>query len=176
MSKYVKELLQKELECKFAGAGHFLVIETKGVNGNENNEMRGALKAKGSKLTVVKNALMRRALKSLGVSGAVSLFSGGPCTVAYGGDSIVDATKEITNWGKKINVIKLKGAFVDGEVMDADHAKALAKMPSRAELQGMVVMLAGSCGANVAGTIAASGSIIASCVNSLVEKLEKEAA
>ncbi len=62
MSKYVKELLEKELKGKFAGAGHFLVIETKGVSGTENNEMRGGLKAKGIKLTVVKNALMRRAL------------------------------------------------------------------------------------------------------------------
>jgi len=110
------------------------------------------------------------------MSGAVSLFSGGPCTVAYGGDSIVDTAKEITNWGKKVSAVKLKGAYIEGDVMDAEEAKALAKMPNRTELQGMVVMLAGSCGANVAGTIAAGGSIIASCVNSLVEKLEREAA
>lgn len=176
MSKYVKELLQKELECKFAGAGHFLVIETKGVNGNENNEMRGALKAKGIKLTVVKNALMRRALKSLGMSGAVSLFSGGPCTVAYGGDSIVDAAKEITNWGKKISAVKLKGAYIEGDVMDAEEAKALAKMPNRAQLHGMIAMLAASCGANVVGAIGSGGSVIAGCISSLVEKLEREAA
>ena len=176
MSKYVKELLQKELETKFADVGDFLVIETKGVNGNENNEMRGALKAKGIKLTVVKNALMRRALDNLGESAAASLFSAGPCTVVCGADSIVDAAKEITDCGKKINAIKLKGAFVDGGALNAERAKALAKMPNRAQLQGMVVMLAASCGANVAGAIASGGGIIAGCISSLVEKLEKEAA
>jgi large subunit ribosomal protein L10 len=176
MSKYVKELLEKELEGKFAGAGHFLVIETKGVRGVENNEMRGGLKAKGIKLTVVKNALVRKALESLGMSAAVSLFLSGPCTVAYGGDSIVDIAKEIAGWGKKIGAIKLKGAFVDGEVMDAESAKALAKMPSRAQLQGQIVMLANSCGANVAGAIVGAGGTIAGCIKSLVEKLEKEAA
>jgi len=176
MSKYVKELLQKELEQKFAGTGHFLVIETKGVDGNENNEMRGALKASGIELKVVKNALMRRALKSLGLAAATSLFSTGPCTVVCGGDSAVDAAKEITDWGKKISAIRFKGAFVDGDVIDADGAKALAKMPNRAQLQGTVAMLAASCGANLAGAITSGGSIIAGCISSVVEKLQKEAA
>ena len=176
MSKYVKELLQKELQDRFSDVGDFLVIETKGVNGNENNEVRGALKAKGIKLTVVKNALMRRALDNLGMAAAVSLFAAGPCTVVSGGDSIVDAAKEITDWGKKNSVVKLKGAFIDGDVIDADGAKALAKMPNRAQLQGTVAMLALSCGARVAGAITSGGGIIAGCVSSLVEKLEKEAA
>ena len=176
MSKYVKELLQKELADKFAETGHFLVIETKGVGGNENNEMRGALKAKGIKLTVVKNSLMRRALEGLGMSAAVSLFLAGPCTVAYGGDSIVDVAKEIADWGKKVSAVKLKGAYIEGDVMDAEEAKALAKMPNRAQLHGTIAMLVASCGANVAGAIASGGSNIAGCVSSLVERLEKEAA
>ncbi|MHC5059983.1 MAG: 50S ribosomal protein L10 [Planctomycetota bacterium] len=176
MSKYVKELLQKELADKFAEAGHFLVIETKGVGGNENNEMRGALKEKGIKLTVVKNALMRRALEGAGMSAAVGLFLAGPCTVASGGDSIVDVAKEIADWGKKVKAIQLKGAYVEGDIVDAEGAKALAKMPNRAQLQGTVAMLVASCGANVAATIASGGGAIAGCVSSLVEKLEKEAA
>ena len=176
MSKYVKELFQKELADKFVETGHFLVIETKGVSGNENNEMRGALKAKGIKLTVVKNSLMRRALEGLGMSAAVSLFLAGPRTVAYGGDSIVDVAKEIADWGKKISAVKLKGAYIEGDVMDAEEAKALAKMPNRAQLHGTIAMLVASCGANVAGAIGSGGSNIAGCVSSLVEKLEKEAA
>lgn len=176
MSKYIKGLLQNELEKRFSEVGDFLVIETRGVNGNENNQMRGELKAKGIKLTVVKNALMRRALETMGMSAAVSLFLAGPCTVAYGCDSIVDAAREVAGWSKKVDAIKFKGAFVDGEVMDAEGAKALSKMPSRAELQGQIVMLANSCGANVAGAIAGAGGAVAACIKGLVEKLEKEAA
>jgi large subunit ribosomal protein L10 len=176
MSRYIKGLLQNELEKRFSDVEDFLVIETKGVNGNENNEMRGELKAKGIKLTVVKNASMRRSLEALGMSAAVSLFLAGPCTVAYGGDSIVDVAKGIADWGKKIDAIKLKGAFVDGKTMGADWAKALAKMPNRAELQGQIVMLAKSCGARVAGAIVGPGGLIAGCVKGLLEKLEKEAA
>ncbi len=176
MSTYVKGLLQKELEKKFEAVGDFLVVDAKGVGGNDNNEMRGALKARGIRLAVVKNALMSRALEGLGKSSAKSLFASGPRAVAYGGDSIVDVAKELAGWGKKLEVVNIVGAFVDGAVLDGAGAKALSKMPSRPELQGMVVMLANSPGSRVAGAVSGPGGIIAGCVKGLVEKLEKEAA
>ena len=111
MSKYIKELLQKELEGKFAGVSDFVIINTKGVGGNDNNEMRGVLKEKGIKLYVVKNQMMRRALDGLDLAAAVSLFMAGPCTVAYGGDSVVDVAKEMSDWIKKYNVIHTQIGF-----------------------------------------------------------------
>ncbi len=176
MSTYVKRLFQKELEKKFEAVGDFLVVDTKGVGGNDNNEMRGALKAKGIRLAVVKNALMSRALEGLGKPSAKSLFESGPSAVAYGGDSIVDVAKEIAEWGKKLEVVSIKGAFVDGAVLDSDSAVALSKMPSRIELQGEVVMLANSPGRCIAGGLLGPGGIISGCIKGLVEKLEKEAA
>lgn len=176
MSAYVKGLLQKELEKKFGAVEDFLVVDTKGVSGNDNNEMRGVLKAKGIKVTIVKNAMMTRALEDLGKSSAKSLFDSGPCAVAYGGDSIVDVAKELAEWGKKLEVISIKGAFVDGAVLDSDSAEALSKMPNRIELQGAVVMLANSPGSRVAGGLLGPGGVIAGCIKGLVEKMEKEAA
>jgi large subunit ribosomal protein L10 len=175
MSKYVKGLLQKELEQKFAEVADFLVLDTRGINGNKNNELRGALKGKGIKLTVVKNVLMRRALEGKGMSSALSLFLAGPCTVAYGGDSVVDIAKECVDWSKKVEAIQFKGAFVDGSVMDGEGVKTLAKLPSLSELQGTIVLLARSPGARVAGAVAGPGGIIAGCIKSLVDKLEEAA-
>ncbi len=45
MSKYVKELLQAELEQKIVGDGlrDFVVVRVKGIGGVVNNVMRGAL-------------------------------------------------------------------------------------------------------------------------------------
>jgi len=176
MSSYMKGLLQAEYESRFAQVGDFLVIESKGVNGNDNNEMRGVLKSKGIRLTTVKNAMMRKALAVLERAAAVELFEKGPCTVAYGGDSVVDIAKAISEWSKKIEVIRIKGAFVDGRAMDSQSAESLSKMPNRSELQGTIVMLSQSPGARIAGAFLCSGGIVAGCIKGLIEKLEKEAA
>ena len=176
MSSYMKGLLQAEYKGRFAEVGDFLVIETKGVNGNDNNEMRGVLKSKGIKLTTVKNAMMQRALATLERDAAIELFERGPCTVAYGGEGVVDIARAIAEWSRKIETIKVKGAFVDGQAMDSQAADALSKMPSRVELQGAIVMLANSSGVRVANVLAGSGGIVAGCIKSLIDKLEKEAA
>jgi large subunit ribosomal protein L10 len=175
MSKYVKGLLEKQLERKFTDVTDFVVFDFKGVGGTDNNEMRGILKEKGIGITVVKNAMMRRALESLGREAAGTFFLEGPTAIAFGGDSVVDIAKEMEGWVKKFELVDFKGAFVDGAVVDAAGAKSLAKMKSRVELQGEVVLIAQSPGSNLAGAIAGPAGAIAGCIKTLVENLEEAA-
>ncbi len=175
MSRFVKGLLKKQLEKKYEGTNEFVVLSTEGVSGNDNNSMRGGLTEKGVAINVVKNSLMRLALKEMGLDNAAELFSAGPCTVAFGGDNVVDVAKEVVDWSKKIKAIELKGAYVDGEVLDHEGVIALSKMPSRIELQGQIVQIAQSPGSNVAGSIIAPASYIAGCIKTIVENAEEAA-
>jgi large subunit ribosomal protein L10 len=176
MSYFVKSLVRDEYESKFDGVKEFVVVNMTGTSGVNNNMLRGELKKKGIHMTVVKNSLMRLALQKMEMGGACSVFESGPCTVAYGGDSVVDVAKELVVWAKKIKTMEFRGAFVDGVVMDGEGAKALSKMPSRAELQGQVAQLILSPGSNLAGALLGPGGVIAGCVKSLIENLEKDAA
>jgi large subunit ribosomal protein L10 len=177
MSKYVKQLVQAQLEKKIEGEEirDFMVVSTKGVGGVDNNVMRGALREKGIRVLVVSNALFARALRDAKMEAAAQLFSG-PCTIVYGGDSIVDVAKEMQVWVRKVPAVQLKGAFVDGALFDDRGAQQLSTMPTRAELQARVVSCVLSPGGRVAGALMGPAGVIAGCIKSLIEKAEKQAA
>ena len=177
MSKYIKGLLQADLEKRIVNDNirDFLVLSTLGVGGVDNNVMRGELKGKGIKLMVVSNSLFKKAMENQKM-GAASELLDGCCTIAYGGDSIVDVAKEMVVWAKKLKAIEVKGAFLDGSVMDSEAANKISEMSTRGELLSQIVTLIHSPGAAVASALRSPGGIIAGCIETLSEDDEKQAA
>ena len=177
MSKYVKGLLRGDLGkiVEDRGIDNFIVINMMGIKGTDNNRLRGELREKGVYVTVVKNSLFRHVLKDREMGGAVGLFEG-TCAIAYGGDSIVDVAKHLEACKKKAAGLGIKGAYLEGIVLDEKGAAEVSKMKSRLELQSDVAGIILSPGANLVGAILGPGSYIAGCVKSIIEKAEEKAA
>ena len=174
MSRYVKGLLQAELEKEIIdeNINDFLVVNVKGVGGIENNLMRGGLKEKDIKLQIVKNSLFKKALRNCKMESAESLFTGA-CAIAYGGDSIVDVAREMDEWIKKVPVIEVKGGFLDNSVLDAKAAQELLTKCMALDFAKQIVSLAQSPGAKLVSSIVGPGRIIAGCIKAIVDMAEE---
>ena len=173
MSKPVKEMIMADYQQRFADLEGALVIDIRGIEANDNNAFRLGLAEKEIRVTVVKNALARKAIAGTALE-ELSPALEGPAAIAYGGTSVVDVAREIVAWAKKLDDLDLRGAVLDGEYFEGDAGvKQLSAFPTREEAQAKVVSLVLAPAGNVVGAANAPGSNILGIVKEIEERLEK---
>lgn len=177
MSKYVKNLVMKEVSARFKDIDACGVISPRSINATKNNSIRRKLRAQGLRMTVVKNTLARRALADSKLKGFESLLDG-PSALIYGKASISTLARLLLDEKKLDEKIELRGIFFDGEVYVGDEGiKKVSKMPTREEAIGSVLAAILSPGRKLAGAIKGPGGKIGAILKTIEEKAkEKEAA
>ena len=176
MSKRIKSLITNELQSKFKGAESIVVIDYTGIDSKTTGGIRSDLRKKSVKMTVVRNALAAKALEGAGLKGAGSLLKG-TNAVVYGGESIVDVVKELVEQAKKVEKLKIKGSVVDGQLLDSKATSALAKLPNKKELQGIIAGQITGPARKLAGQIVGPARKIAGQIKTVEDKAkEKEGA
>ena len=130
MPKQEKVERVAELTQRIQGSDALLLTEYRGLTVSEITELRRSLGEGGTKFQVVKNTLMRRAVNDAGVAELESLLEG-PSAVAFVEGDPVAAAKSVVDAAKKFPTLVLKGGHMDGKMLSADDAKALAALESR---------------------------------------------
>jgi large subunit ribosomal protein L10 len=130
MPKQEKVERVAELTRRIEGSDALLLTEYRGLTVSEITELRRSLGEGGTRFQVVKNTLMRRAVNDAGVAELESLLEG-PSAVAFVEGDPVAAAKSVVDAAKKFPTLVLKGGFMDGKMLSADDAKALAALESR---------------------------------------------
>ena len=93
-------------------------------------EVRRALRDAEADYKVLKNTLTRIAVRDVGLDELVEMLQG-PTAVAFCRGDAVAAAKALDDAAKKFPVLVVKGGVLRGQVIDAEQAKALAKLESR---------------------------------------------
>ena len=169
MSKYVKNLIMKDITRQFAEVDGVAVINPRGIDATKNNGIRRRLRAKGVRMTVVKNSLARRALAESKIKGFDKLLDG-PSAMIYGKASISAIARLLMDEKKTDDKLELRGIFFDGEVYVGEAGvKKVSTFPTREEGIGNIVALALSPGKNLGGILNSQAGKIGSLIKAVEE-------
>jgi large subunit ribosomal protein L10 len=173
MSKAVKEMLIRDYKSRLEGMNDATLISIRGVKAIDTTRLRGNLRKKKVKITVVRNSLAKKALAGSGLEPLFPLMEGNSCLV-YGGQSVVEVARELAKALPDFPGLELKGAVLDGTLFKGEKGvKELSKYPTREEALGQTVGLLLGPARSLAAQIKGPGATIAGLVKAIETKLEK---
>lgn len=162
MSKYVKDLVTRDIRRRLEGVDDAVLVSCVGMDANTTNELRGELDKKEIKMLVVKNSLAKRATEGTPL-GTVFEGTTGQIGVCWGSSDFVSLVKEVVNLdndtGKYESFIADRGVM-DGERLDADGLKAVSKWPTREEQISILVGQILSPGSQLSGALLGPGKTL----------------
>ena len=160
------------LKERIQGSEALLLAEYRGLTVHDANELRRSL-AGQAKLTVAKNTLLKRAAGEAGIEGLDELLDG-PTAVAFVEGDVVAAAKKLVEAARKFPALVLKGAYLEGKVLGADQAKALADLESREVMLSKIAGLLKSEMSRAASMFQAVQSRFVGLMEALKDKLPAE--
>ena len=141
-----------------------VVSEYTGLSVEEITKLRRELQKEGGDYMVTKNTLAKIAIKGTPYEVLAETLKG-PIAIAFGFTDQVAPAKVLSKFIKDTKKGEIIAAAMDGQLMSAEEAKALANLPSREELY-----------AKMLGCINSPASGIANSVNAVMSSLVRAVA
>ena len=160
-----KQQLVAELKEKIEGSMAGVLVSYKGINVEDDTALRRELREAGVDYAVVKNTMLRLAIKDSDLAGMTDALTGSTALAISKEDPIAAARilNKFAEGSKK--GFALKAGYMEGQVMDVDAVSAIAKLPDR---EGMLSMFAGALTSTLSG--------LAVAMQAYVDKQEEPAA
>lgn len=154
----VTELAEKLAETKAA-----FLADYRGIDVEKVNQLRSELRQAGAEYRVVKNTLLRRAVKGTALE-CLDKDMVGPTALTIVLDDPVAPAKVLSNFAKANEKFEFKVGALDGKKLTPEQIKALAELPGREEL---LAKMLGSINAPVSNFV----GVLAAVPRSLVQVL-----
>ena len=133
-----KETLVQAAAEKFESAASVVIVDYRGLTVEEVTNLRKQLRDAGVEMKVIKNSILSRAAKKVGLDGLDEVFTG-PTAVAFSNDDVVAPAKIIDEFAKDAKALEIKGGVIEGKVTSVEQITALAKLPNREGLLSMLL-------------------------------------
>ena len=132
LNREEKAAVIEEVSAQVAQAGSIVLAEYRGLTVEKITQLRKQARESGVYLRVLKNTLVRRAVKDTPYEKLADQMVG-PLMYGISADPVAPA-KRIASFAKANDQLVVKGGAMPNVVMDVAGVQALATMPSREEL------------------------------------------
>jgi large subunit ribosomal protein L10 len=133
-----KEQVVKAIEQKINDASLIVFSDYRGLNVEEVTELRDKLRVPGVEFKVLKNTMMRFALKNAGYEEIANQVEG-PNAVLFSNEDVVGPAKTIFEFVRQHPNLEVKFGLLEGQTVSPDKIKALADLPPREVLVAQVL-------------------------------------
>src|SRR3954452_23465471 len=113
-------------------------VDYRGISVPQAAELRTKLREADTRFSVVKNTLTERAADQADAEALKALLEG-PTALAFVRGDAAAAAKAIADYARATELLPFKGGLMNGEALDAEQIKAIARLPSRDVLYGQLV-------------------------------------
>lgn len=150
-----KQNIVQEIVDLFTDAKGIVFVDYKGINVEQDTQLRRKFREQEVVYKVYKNRLLKRALEQMGITEYNPEYLEGTTSVAVSSDEVIGA-KILADAIKEYKKMDFKFGIIDGEVFDKEKVVQLSKLPTKDVL---IVMLLRMLQAPVSGLARALNEI-----------------
>jgi len=139
MERAGKDKILGEIRAAFVDVQSVVLADYRGMRVPAVTSMRDEFRKAGCQYRVLKNSLVKIAVKGSKLEPMSALLAG-PTAVIWSTDTPQAPAKIALKWAKDEPKFQVKGGYFDGKVLDLKGVEALAVMPGKPEVQASLLM------------------------------------
>ena len=146
-----------------------MVVQFKGLNVEQDTDLRDQIRKVDSKYKVVKNRLAKISAEGTPAEQLMASFEGSTA-IAYNSGDPVSLAKVLSDYAKAHPVFEFKAGMVEGRVVEISTLAEIAALPSHNELIAQLMYLVNAPAQRIAVGIKAVGRGLAVALGQAVEQ------
>ncbi len=135
LDRIQKEAVVERLREDLEPGGHLILAEYRGLTVEEISQFRKKVRSVSGKVRVMKNTLVRHAVKGTEKDVLTDLLTG-PNALVFTKEDPVPLVKIVAEASKNFEAVKVKGGVIEGRVVSPEEILRIATLPSREQLLG----------------------------------------
>src|SRR6204780_2256907 len=140
MERAAKDLAIGEIKSRFDKMTAAVFLDFKGMSVESATKLRAEFRKAGVEYKVVKNTLVKHAIKSTGYGDKLDKALTGMTGIAWSYEDPSAAAKIVKAYRKEDEKLKIKAGLIEGSILDAKAVEEqLATMPGKDELRSMLL-------------------------------------